>query len=260
MRKKDRNESGIASVYAQEYQFLEQSRQFLEIAGTSAEDLKNAFAGLVDEYGKLLRLISKITHVGDANQRKLFQAYDQIERQKEALSEAYTKMELLAHTDPLTQLSNRRDFLQKFQNELHRFERSQKPFSVIMADIDHFKQFNDRYGHDCGDFVLQRTAEILRDSLRKQDLICRWGGEEFILLLPDSSHNGALIVAENLRRRISEYSCDYKDFTVSITMTFGVCCYEYSLSIDGCIKKADQALYHGKQDGRNCVVSADDLK
>jgi diguanylate cyclase (GGDEF)-like protein len=157
----------------------------------------------------------------------------------------------------LTQLSNRRDFLEKFQHEIIRFERSGKPFSVVLGDIDDFKSVNDRYGHDCGDFVLVTMAKIFKSMLRKQDSVGRWGGEEFILLLPEAPLRGGETVAEGIRKRIAGETFSHREHQVSITITFGVCEYNGVMDIDACVKRADEALYSGKHKGKNCVVLAD---
>ncbi len=245
-----------ASIYERESQLLEKINQVQADDFTSKAALFKEFLELGNEYGKLLKQTIKITRIGDSNQRKLFLANEKIEEQKKELSIAYQKMELLAKTDPLTQLSNRRDFLEKFQQEIIRFERSGKPFSVILSDIDDFKTVNDRYGHDCGDFVLVNTAKILKSMIRKQDYVGRWGGEEFILLLPETPWSGGVKVAEGIRKRIETENFSYKGHRLSITITCGVCVYNRGMDIDTCVKGADEALYSGKHQGKNRVALA----
>jgi diguanylate cyclase (GGDEF)-like protein len=101
-----------------------------------------------------------------------------------------------SRTDPLTKLSNRRDMLEKIEFERIRFERSKRPFVFILCDIDKFKNFNDEYGHKTGDFVLVSIAKLMLETMRKQDQVCRWGGEEFLLLLPETEFEGGGILAE----------------------------------------------------------------
>ena len=256
MRNREKKISNTARIYERESQLLEKSTQIQADAFISRTELSKEFVELSNEYAKLLRQTIKITRIGDSNQRKLFLANEQIEKQKKELSIAYKKMEMLARTDPLTQLSNRRDFLEKFQHEIIRFERSGKPFSVVLGDIDDFKSVNDRYGHDCGDFVLVAIAQIFKSMIRKQDTVGRWGGEEFILLLPEAPLKGGETVAEGIRKRIAGEAFSYKEHQLSITITFGVCEYSAVLDIDTCIKRADEALYTGKHRGKNCVVLA----
>lgn len=256
MKNKEKKISNTARIYERESQLLEKITQIQTDTFISKTELFKEFAELSNEYAKLLRQTIKITRIGDSNQRKLFLANEQIQKQKKELSIAYKKMEMLARTDPLTQLSNRRDFLEKFQHEIIRFERSGKPFSVVLGDIDDFKSFNDRYGHDCGDFVLVTTAQIFKSMIRKQDTVGRWGGEEFILLLPEAPLKGGEKVAEGIRKRIAKEAFSYKEHQLSITITFGVCEYNGVMDIDTCVKQADKALYAGKNRGKNCVVLA----
>jgi len=128
---------------------------------------------------------------------------------------------------------------------------------VLLGDIDNFKVVNDRYGHDCGDFILTGLSGLMRAMIRKQDVVARWGGEEFIFLLPESPREGARKVAETIRKKISTELFSFNGQPLSITMTLGVCEFNGTRDIDACIKKADEALYRGKERGKNCVVLAE---
>jgi len=173
---------------------------------------------------------------------------------KEELIKAYKKMDILAHTDHLTQLSNRLDMMEKLNYECTRFERSAVQFSIAIGDVDGFKEINDTYGHQAGDEVLSNIAHILQTSIRKQDIVGRWGGEEFILMFPKTTLEGALIVAEKIRKSIEEADFEYEQNKIRATITFGVATYDEKMDIDACIKMADEALYKGKKRGKNCVV------
>ena len=166
------------------------------------------------------------------------------------------KMEWDSKTDPLTGLYNRRYITERIENEFISYKRSKKKFSLIMADIDFFKEINDTYGHDCGDRVLKVVSKGLQDAGREQDVISRWGGEEFLLLLPETEIEGARILADRIREIIEEQIIEYNGVQVSITMTFGVAVNEDYEIIEDTIKKADNALYEGKNRGRNCVILA----
>jgi diguanylate cyclase (GGDEF)-like protein len=190
-------------------------------------------------------------------QKKLKLSNQRLREINEDLREAQRKLELAARTDPLTQLSNRRDIIEKIEYERIRFKRNQKSFVLILGDIDHFKAFNDTFGHDCGDFVLVSVANVMRSMIREWDQLARWGGEEFLFLLVETDLEGGKIVAEKIRQSIASHSYIHKDLTLSITMTFGVSMFNnYSMTIDECIKEADQALYKGKEQGRNCVAAS----
>lgn len=163
-------------------------------------------------------------------------------------------MELMATTDYLTGLLNRRKMYKKLNEEKNRFERNKREFSVIIADIDYFKKFNDTYGHECGDFVLVQISNLIKSTLRKPDIVCRWGGEEFLLLLPETNSSQATNVIERVRKSISDKNFSYNDMELSVTLTFGICTFDQNMNIDECIASADHALYIGKKQGRNCVV------
>lgn len=179
--------------------------------------------------------------------------------------EVERSMESLAMTDSLTRLPNRRRMRELLEAERVRCARDGHPFGIVLGDIDAFKQINDTRGHDCGDHVLTSLASILRGVLRGQDAVARWGGEEFLFLLPDTDLHGAGVVAEKLRSTLEASEITFEGRRVPVAMTFGVAVYTRGGgsigSIDECIQRADRALYAGKHAGRNQVVleSSDEL-
>lgn len=177
-----------------------------------------------------------------------------IEKQNIKLKEAYYKMEELAKIDMLTGLSNRRDMYQKIKHETDRFERNKKSFAILMGDIDNFKKVNDTYGHDAGDHVLSSIASIIISTIRKQDIVARWGGEEFLLLLPETNLEGGKMIAEKLRMNIKNKTIYYKNYSMKVTITIGVSVYSLKHTIEDSIKEADEAMYRGKIRNKNCVV------
>lgn len=187
---------------------------------------------------------------------ELKQARDLLEEKNKELTEAYDKIEHLALTDMLTGIANRRNITNLMGKEASRSTRNGSNFSLIMCDIDFFKNVNDTYGHDTGDYVLKRVAEIIQLSIRQQDIVARWGGEEFLIVLPETGMEPASSVAEKLRSTIESEKMEFGDHSFKVTMTFGVAIYEKELGIEKSIKKADDALYEGKQTGRNKVVEA----
>jgi len=168
---------------------------------------------------------------------------------------AEKQMELLATTDTLTKLFNRHKMMELIGREVLRYQRDRKAFLIAITDIDHFKKFNDDYGHDCGDYVLQQVSQLMKDSLRQQDVVARWGGEEFLIMLPDTDLEGGVRAIEKLRETLANTTYRYSSHTFRVTMTFGVTAYDGSDDVDGCIKRADVVLYAGKRGGRNRVVS-----
>jgi diguanylate cyclase (GGDEF)-like protein len=167
------------------------------------------------------------------------------------------KLEFQALTDPLTKLKNRRYMWDFIRQEVNRHERNRNPFTIIMIDIDKFKLLNDSHGHDCGDLVLIKFAKTILSNLRKQDIAARWGGEEFLIILPETDIMTAKVVAERLRISISKSATVVNDLELFITATFGVSEYNGATNIDQVMKLADKALYMGKEIGRNCVVIPD---
>ncbi|MDX6805171.1 PleD family two-component system response regulator [Terrihabitans rhizophilus] len=161
-----------------------------------------------------------------------------------------------AVTDPLTGMHNRRYMETHLETLLDQDQDRPRPLSVIMVDIDHFKSINDRYGHDRGDDVLRGFGERVRQSVRSVDLACRYGGEEFIILMPDADIGVAQAVGERLRRRMeSEPFGDGADEPISVTISVGITASQPNDSPAAIMKRADLALYRAKSDGRNRVVS-----
>ena len=156
--------------------------------------------------------------------------------------------------DALTGCFTRGHALEIIDAELRRARRSQTPVSMIMFDLDHFKDVNDRYGHLCGDAVLSAVGKRMKEVLRGSDLKCRYGGEEFLVLLPETPLHGARRVAETLRREIAERPVPWSGEGLTVTASFGLAqTMPGEVNVQAVIARADQALYRAKDDGRNCV-------
>lgn len=160
--------------------------------------------------------------------------------------------------DPLTGLYNRRYLEETLARELLRAERAKKPLGVIMLDIDHFKKFNDMFGHDGGDAMLRELGMFLQKNTRGSDIACRFGGEEFILILPETPLDAVKERAENLRCKVKEVSVHHRGQLLgSLTLSFGIAIFpDHETAMDELIRAADQALYQAKQGGRDQVVIA----
>lgn len=156
----------------------------------------------------------------------------------------------LSETDKLTQLYNRYKLDDALEKEFKRTKRTLIPFAVILLDIDHFKLVNDRFGHQTGDIILRELAAVLKNSIRSTDMVGRWGGEEFIFILPDTDEIGAMQLAEKIRKQISDTDFPNPE---KITGSLGVTVYRGDSSIATIISRADQALYAAKHRGRNQV-------
>ncbi len=173
---------------------------------------------------------------------------------EQKLREVNSRLDEMARTDPLTELNNRRTIVERIGEEDNQSQKSGQVYSIIMADIDHFKSFNDKYGHSFGDQVLVSIADLLKSATRSKDVVARWGGEEFLVLLPDTAGEEASEVADRMRMVISQTPLFLEGREIHLSMTFGVAECISNGGIHECIERADQALYKGKGNGRNQVV------
>jgi diguanylate cyclase (GGDEF)-like protein len=189
--------------------------------------------------------------------RELLVVNDQLREEITRRQKVEEALARAARQDPLTGLMNRRAMMYWFQYQLKHYQRNRIPFAVLVCDIDHFKTVNDTYGHAVGDLVLKEVAGFLQEALRSQDLVARWGGEEFLLLLPDTDGAGGAVVAEKIRRRVEQVPFRDGDREFHLSLSFGVAAYSPEQSADDCIKAADAALYRAKNAGRNRVEVAE---
>jgi len=168
---------------------------------------------------------------------------------------AYARVEELSRTDELTALPNRRAILERLAIERARCERTGGPLALALADIDDFKRCNDEWGHECGDQVLRAVADTLRGAVRATDAVGRLGGEEFLLVLPDTDLDGAALAAEKARAAVEAATIHGGDHEVRVTVTLGVCAAQHETA-EATLRKADQAMYLGKRNGKNRVEVA----
>ncbi|RTZ75860.1 MAG: hypothetical protein DSZ00_01230 [Gammaproteobacteria bacterium] len=174
------------------------------------------------------------------------------------LRQSRERLELLTTTDSLTGLLNRKGITEGFSTFLVRYRRHQRPFSVIMLDIDHFKAINDRHGHLAGDLVLKEVSRVLLEEMREVDLVGRYGGEEFLMLLDETRAETALVVAERIRNALAAAAVSHEGVLIRVTASFGVAeISSGSESMDELMERADKAMYLAKQQGRNRTVLAD---
>lgn len=166
----------------------------------------------------------------------------------------------MMHVDELTGLYNYRHFLQAMDMEMERCRRTGHPVSLVMMDVDDFKRFNDRWGHEVGNLALIHVARIIGSSLRRLDIPCRYGGEEFAIILPDTNLHAAIKLAERLRVSLVESPLQVENQSVVVTASFGVDCLASPEQIDlrAFVMRADSWLYQAKDAGRNCVRHAPD--
>ena len=194
-----------------------------------------------DELGEIVDSINTFISNLDQSHKELLQTKEELQ--------------LLYVRDKLTGLHNRVKIDEVIENEINRFERYNIPFSIILADIDHFKKLNDSFGHLLGDEILQEFAQKLQENIRNTDFVARWGGEEFLIVCPQVDEEEASNIAEKLRKKIEENPFGGH----ALSASFGVACYERSQSQDQLLHNADVALYEAKKRGRNQVVRFESL-
>lgn len=257
-------------------QFRKDSRKLLKLTPESIEAINDDIHNQVELAGKYFglkmqhtRSVQEILQEANIRLSLLNLNYDQMNKQLiktkielEKLTEQLEKknriLDNLANIDGLTEVFNHRYFQNNLDQEINRAERNDNHLSLIFCDIDHFKNFNDQYGHQAGDFVLKEFCNVLKANLRQYDLLARYGGEEFVVILPETEENEALIVAEKLREAIEDAVFDDGNESYRVTSSFGIAgarpAIEDNFSKDEFISKADYALYNAKESGRNRAV------
>ncbi|MHC4884284.1 MAG: diguanylate cyclase [Planctomycetota bacterium] len=201
----------------------------------------------MERYKEVLNHQDEITN-------RLIQTQRDLKEKTAQLEEANALLEKLSTTDELTSLPNRRFFNEAYEAEVRRSIRYNHALSVMMLDIDHFKSVNDTHGHPVGDLVLKELAKIFIDQLRETDIIGRYGGEEFSIVLPETTHQTAFMIADRLRERVSKEIFDPNGLALKITLSIGIACGFDDFEADNLLKEADVALYEAKKTGRNKVV------
>lgn len=195
-----------------------------------------------------------IAQIQSIDERKKMEM--ELKNQKEALLKANIILERMATEDSLTEIANRRKFMLWFESELTRMERHSTPISLALADIDFFKSYNDDYGHQEGDFALKNIAKELSHTLRSQDKIARFGGEEFIMLFPETDEKGGQLVCERLRKGVENLNSLRRTVTISLGVVTFYPKKGELVHFDELLRVADSQLYEAKKLGRNQVKMA----
>jgi diguanylate cyclase (GGDEF)-like protein len=241
------------------YKFLiskSTKREFDEIPVimlTSEEDMEKKIKGF--EHGAS-DYLTKPFDEGELIAR--VKAHLKIKHLQDELKEKNALLQELSGTDDLTKLANRRRFMEQFANEFARAKRYKTELSFLILDLDFFKQVNDTHGHLAGDSVLVQIAKVMKESVRSSDLVGRYGGEEFGLLLPETGSKGCRVYAERIRKRIEDTRFEAAGKLIHVTVSGGISSYPEiaAESVDELWRSADQALYRAKQNGRNRIESA----
>jgi diguanylate cyclase (GGDEF)-like protein len=205
----------------------------------------------------LARVRHQITIV--RQQQQLMAQNDQLQQVKADLQQANLELRRIANTDSLTRVANRRCFDESLAQEWHRLRREQQPLSLILCDIDYFKQYNDRYGHPAGDACLQQVAQAISECIRRPaDIVARYGGEEFAIILPNTDQAGAIAIAESIRAALQYLQIPHASSNTAdhVTLSFGIACLVPTLesSHQTLIAAADISLYQAKQQGRDRII------
>ena len=256
--------------------FRKDARKLLKLTPDAIEEILNDIHNQVEMAGKYFglkmqptRSIQEILQEANIRLSLLNLNYDQMNKQliktkieleklTEELEEKNRILDNLANIDGLTEVFNHRYFQNDLDQEINRAERNDNHLSLILCDIDYFKNFNDEYGHQAGDFILKEFCAVLKANLRKYDMLARYGGEEFVVILPETDESEALIVAEKLREAIEDAVFDDGNDSYRVTCSFGVAsarpAVEDNFSKNDLISKTDNALYSAKEAGRNRVA------
>jgi diguanylate cyclase (GGDEF)-like protein len=236
-------------VFKGEYKILKETELVLNNKSISLSELSEAYSKLAANYSDLLQEFVKITKISDINQKKLFDSYNEVEKQKVILYKAAT-------VDQLSNIYNRAFLMESLETECERSKRFSETFACILFDIDDFKQVNDTYGHQMGDVVIENIAGIASDQIRSTDVLGRYGGEEFMIIMPNTDFNGAMIIAEKIRASIMRTDFSLKKNRVNCTVSLGVTDSNNAdpKDPDDVIFKADKALYQAKAEGKNKFV------
>lgn len=272
------------AIVRPDFQYLKMNKAYADIVGYTCTELskmvhkdfihpedrekdtpyvKEIFAGKIDSFTSIKRYIHKKGYIvwvratisvvrNDSGKVKYYIAQIQdittAKKAEDDLRKSKDEAEVLARTDYLTRALNRRAFIERLQEEFERTKRTQQGFAMILVDIDFFKSVNDQFGHLAGDYVLQQFAECLGSIVRPYDFIGRYGGEEFIICLPDTDIEQAIAVAERMRESVEAREVEYMGSRIKVTGSFGVASYDQSSSdtLDELIERADSAMYMAK--------------
>lgn len=231
---------------------------------TSLEGAQSALATQLDT-DQVRDIVSELIHATretEAANRTLESKLQESKRQIQDMQESIEAIRFESLTDELTTLANRKHFDQSMERAMAEAEHTQEPVSLLMTDIDHFKQFNDTFGHQTGDQVLRLVALAVKQNVKGQDIACRYGGEEFGVILPLTNLQQAISVAENIRNSVMSKELVKRSTGENlgrITISIGVSTFAASDTPQTMIERSDRCLYAAKHAGRNCVMAETDL-
>jgi len=229
---------------------------------SSLDNLKDSVSSHLQVIQKALRDYQQSQQGADSHSlagelRKLLERVESIESESSKTKELLEEERYRATHDTLTGLPNREAYNERAFHELQRFQRYGRPLTIAVCDIDFFKKINDGYGHQAGDRVLKLISQVVSTRLRKVDFVARFGGEEFVILLPETGPKQARQVLDKIRRAIAAAAFRFKEKPVKITISFGIAGFLSDDTVESAFARADKALYQAKASGRNCCVVSD---
>lgn len=272
-----RHTSGIPEELGEELQNLrlqEEQANEAERADMAAQQLRDLATNVASDVGAHHVLVTEVSnnlgamdssdpHSGEAVTQAIAQILEANGKLQNRLQEAEQKIQAQAEeirsqqsealTDALTKLSNRRAFDAELDKNINAFQQHQRPFSLILFDVDHFKEFNDTYGHQAGDEVLRSVGKTLKQVVKANDIPCRYGGEEFALIMPNTKLDAAKVAAERVRKAIGAMTTKFEDQVLQVTASVGVAQIAPGESQSMVIRRSDDCVYAAKNEGRNCT-------
>jgi diguanylate cyclase (GGDEF)-like protein/PAS domain S-box-containing protein len=238
----------------QRFFFMEYTREEVEIPGDPPRTIETIMTPIFNSEQKLEGRVILAYDITDRKnlEKELKAANESLQAQLNENERLRLQLQEQAIRDPLTGVYNRRYFAEALENETARAFREQTPFSIIILDVDHFKKINDTYGHKCGDLILRSLAKFLQENTRRSDIVCRFGGEEFVILMPDAASDSAYERAELFRSQFAAMVNEYEGKQVTCSFSAGVASFPmHSNSGETLLNMADLALYQSKAQGRN---------
>ena len=257
-REIDAHYSDLIRLIGETSQGISDGIQYTSDYQQALEEGASALSGKqsLEQTQRVIAQLIEHTHAMQAYTEALHAKLDTMEKEVGTLREEIQRVSAEAERDPLTGLANRRTFNKRIEFACQQANEAHEPLSLVMADIDFFKRFNDTYGHAIGDNVLSHVSSKLEKLARKEDLVARYGGEEFIILLPGTRLEEAIVLAERFRRAIAASvlrQANSQKVLGHIYLSCGVATYRLGESCFDFIARADAALYQAKSEGRNCV-------
>ena len=241
----------------QRFFFMEYTREEVEIPGNPPRILETIMTPIFNSDSKLEGRVILAYDITDRKnlEKKLQTLNEFLQVQLEENKRLSQQLQEQAIRDPLTGVYNRRYFSEALDNETFRAMREHIPFSLVILDVDHFKRINDTYGHKCGDLILKSLAQFLHDNIRRSDIICRFGGEEFVILMPDANIESAYERTETFRKQFEAMMHAYEGRKIHSTFSAGIASFPiHSTSGESLLGMADLALYQSKAQGRNRIT------